>query len=313
MSSSYAHEPLRAVPSLDGQRRRFALLLQLKNAVHTARDAAAVTSGQAAAFLARLMTRLHLQTPLSWVRSSAARVSSTAGLVARRLGMSGAAAAAVAVLTSPTARRALRPLVTATARTGQSIVWAAARTADRGLRLFGAPGSRVADALGRQVAHLQVRLDQLLAPLARDRAGLLDPAAAHVRLVAGLARSYLLHLLLRASIRSTVLRLLVEGVVLPLLVNSRLSQSLRSIVTSPHASAPADRPAGPEAPEAGAAATGPKLPPTDPTAAGPEATGGPSASDEDEEPPAAPEPLNRAERRAQQRQQTRTRRTPRPT
>ncbi len=40
MSSSYAPEPLRAVPPLAGQRRRFALLLQLKDAVHTARDAA---------------------------------------------------------------------------------------------------------------------------------------------------------------------------------------------------------------------------------------------------------------------------------
>ncbi len=55
MSSSYAHEPLRAVPPLDGQRRRFALLLQLKDALHTARNAAAVASGQAAAFLARLV------------------------------------------------------------------------------------------------------------------------------------------------------------------------------------------------------------------------------------------------------------------
>ncbi len=86
MSSSYAHEPLRAVPPLDGQRRRFALLLQLKDALHTARDAAAVAGGQAAAFLARLVTRLHLQAPLGWLRSATARVICTAGLVARRLG-----------------------------------------------------------------------------------------------------------------------------------------------------------------------------------------------------------------------------------
>ncbi len=312
MSSSYAHEPLRAVPPLDGQRRRFALLLQLKDALHTARNAAAVASGQAAAFLARLVTRLHLQTPLSWVRSTTAHVISTGGLVARRLGMPGAAAAAaaVAVVTSPTARRALRPLVAGTACTAQSVLWAAARAADRGLRLFGAPGSRVADALGRQVAHLQVRLDQLLAPLAQRRAELVHPAAAHVRLVAGLARSYLLHLTLRATIRSAVVRLLVEGVVLPLLVNSRLGQSLRSVVAPPHASGrTAHRPAGPEAPEA--AATGPELPPADPTGAPTETTEVAVAPDEDEEPPAAPEPLNRAERRAQHRQQARNRRTPR--
>ncbi len=236
MTSSSAYEPLRAVPPLDGQRRRFALLLQLKDAVHTARNAAAVASGQAAAFLARLVTRLHLQTPLGWVRSTTAHVISTGGLVARRLGTSGAAAAAVAVLTSPTAQRALRPLVTATASTGQSVLRGAARTADRGLRLFGAPGHRAADALGTRLVALQVRLDQLLAPLARRRAELLHPAAAHVRLVAGLARSYLLHVTLRATIRSTVLRLLVEGVLLPLLINSRLIQSPRSLVTPPHAS-----------------------------------------------------------------------------
>ncbi len=235
MTSFSAYEPLRAVPPLDGQRLRFALLLQLKDGLHAARDAAAVAGGQAAGFLARLVTRLHLQTPLGWVRSTTARVISTAGLVARRLGMSGAAAAAVAILTSPTAQRALRPLVTATASTAQSMLRTAAGTADRGLRLFGAPGHRAADALSRQVAHLQVRLDQLLAPLARRWAWLVHPAAAHVRLVAGLARSYLLHLLLRTTVRSTVLRLLVEGVVLPLLVNSRLGQSLRSVVAPPHA------------------------------------------------------------------------------
>ncbi len=74
MSSSYAHEPLRAVPTLDGQRRRFALLLQLKDALHAARDAAAVAGGQAAGFLARLVTRLHLQVPLGWVRMSRVRL-----------------------------------------------------------------------------------------------------------------------------------------------------------------------------------------------------------------------------------------------
>ncbi len=74
MTSSSAYELLRAVPPLDGQRRRFALLLQLKNAVHTARDATALASGQAAAFLTRLVTRLHLQAPLGWVRSTTARV-----------------------------------------------------------------------------------------------------------------------------------------------------------------------------------------------------------------------------------------------
>ncbi len=168
------------------------------------------------------------------------------------------------------------------------MLWTAAGAADRGLRLFGAPGSRVADALGRQVAHLSGPAHDLLAPLAQGRAWLLQPAAAHVRLVAGLARSYLLHLVLRATIRSSVVRLLVEGVVLPLLVNSRLGQSLRSLVTPPHASGgPAVRPTGPEVPEA--------------------------VPDEDEERPAAPEPLNRAQRRAQHRQQARNRRTPRTT
>ena len=115
MSSSYAHEPLRAVPPLDGQRLRFALLLQLKDALHTARDAATVATGQAAAFLARLVARLHLQAPLGWLRQTASRVLSTARLVARTLGRTGAAAAALAVVTSPTVRSALQPLIAATA------------------------------------------------------------------------------------------------------------------------------------------------------------------------------------------------------
>ncbi len=57
--------------------------------------------------------------------------------------------------------------------------------------------------------------------------------------------------------------------------------------------------------------TGPELPPTDPTGADSGTPEVASAPDEDEEPPAAPEPLNRAERRAQHRQQARNRRTPR--
>ncbi len=190
---------------------------------------------------------------------------------------------------------------------------AAARTADRGLRLFGAPGRRVADALGGQVAHLLVRLTDVLAPLARRWAWLVRPAAPHVRLVAGLARSYLLHLLLRTTIRSTIVRLLVEGVLMPLLVNSRLGQSLRSVVAPPHPSpGTAGRKTGPEV-EADLAATeaGPR--PADLRAGDTETPDVASAPDEDEEPPAAPEPLNRAERRAQQRQQARNRRTPRPT
>ncbi len=172
---------------------------------------------------------------------------------------------------------------------------------------------RRADALGEQLLRLRGRCRQLLTPLT-TRGGRIWPAAAPaVQLIAGLARGWLLHRILRAIIRSTVLRLLVEGVVLPLLVNSRLGQSLRSVVAPPHAgAAPAVRPAGPQVPEAGPAATGPELPTADPMEADINATGDPSAiPPEGEEPRTAPEPLNRAERRAQRRQQARSRRIPR--
>ncbi len=318
MSSSYAPEPLRAVPPLDGQRRRFALLLQLKDAVHTARDAATVATGQAAAFLARLVTRLHLQTPLGWVRQTASRVLSTARLVARTLGTSGAAAAAVALVTSPTGRSALRPFVTATASAIRRGTRTAARSVDRALRLFGAPGHQAADYLSSQTAHLQLRLGEL-APLTGRGAWLLDVDAPHARLVAGLARSYLLHLALRAAIRNAVVRLVVEGVLVPLVVNSRLGQWLRSVTTAPPADGSAQRPAGPAAPdqppagpaapEAGPAATGLTSRPGGPRAADPEVSELPTVPTDEELP--APEPLNRAERRAQHRQQARTRRTPR--
>ncbi len=165
MSSSYAHEPLRAVPPLDGQRLRFALLLQLQGALHAARDAATVATATATAFLARLATRLHLATPLGWVRQTASRVLSAAGLVARSLSRSGAAAAAAAVVTSPTGRSALRRVVTATASVTRRATRTAACFLARTLRLFGAPGHQAADYLSSQTAHLQLRLGELLASL----------------------------------------------------------------------------------------------------------------------------------------------------
>ncbi len=317
MSSSYAHEPLRAVPPLDGQRLRFALLLQLQGALHAARDAATAT---ATAFLARLATRLHLATPLGWVRQTASRVLSAAGLVARSLSRSGAAAAAAAVVTSPTGRSALRRVVTATASVTRRATRTAACFLARTLRLCGAPGHQAADYLSSQTAHLQLRLGELLASLTAHGPWLLNVDAPHARLVAGLARGYLLHLALRAAIRNTIVRLLVEGVLVPLVVNSRLGQWLRSVATPPQADASVQGPAGPGAPDqppTGPAASGagpaaePELRSADPTAADSEVTEFPTAVPSKNEELTAPEPPNRAERRAQQRQQARNRRTPR--
>ncbi len=308
MTSSSAYEPLRAAPPLDGQRRRFALLLQLKDAVHTARDAAAVATSKAAAFLARLATRLHLQTPLGWVRRTASRVLSTATLLARSLGRTGAAAAAVAVVTSPTGRSALRPLVAAIASATRRGTRTAARSVDCTLRLCGSPGHQAANHLGAQRTRVQVQLDELLASLTTGGAGLLKVDAPPARLVAGLARSYLLHLALRATIRNTAVRLLVEGVVIPLVVSSRLG---RWPERPAGPDVPDQPPTGPAAPKAGPAA-GPERRPADLKAADPQVTELPTLPAEDDG-LAAPEPVNRAERRAQQRQQARNRRTPRPT
>ncbi len=60
------------------------------------RYAAAVAGGQAAGFLARLVTRLHLQTPLDWLRAAASCITAHLSAVARSLGRSGAVAAAIA-------------------------------------------------------------------------------------------------------------------------------------------------------------------------------------------------------------------------
>ncbi len=280
-----------------------------QGALHTARDAASAATGRAAAFLARLVARLHLQTPLGWLRQTASRVLSTAELVARRLGTSGAVAAAAAVVTSPTGRSALRPFVAATASATRRGTRTAARSLDRTLRLCGGPGHHAADYLRSQTAHLQARLGELLASLTTRTAWLRDVDAPHARLVAGLARSYLLHLMLRATTRNAVMRLLVEGVLVPLVVNSRLGQWLRSVGTPPPADGSPQRPAGPAAsdqapagpaaPQAGPAAPEPTSRPGGPTAADPEVSELPTLPAEDNELPAAPEPLNRAQRRAQ--------------
>lgn len=57
-----------------------------------------------------------------------------------------------------------------------------------------------------------------------------DPETAHVRLLAGAAKSYFLHRIVKAVFPNSIVRLLVEGVLLPLALDSRAAMWLRQQV-----------------------------------------------------------------------------------
>jgi hypothetical protein len=96
--------------------------------------------------------------------------------VTRHLGRSGLLAAVTAVVNSPTGRA----VVDSAARTlGKTLSWLA-RTSysglDRGLRCFGAAGTKVADKLFAGVVALDGKVATVAAPVVHRVARLSDPA-----------------------------------------------------------------------------------------------------------------------------------------
>ncbi len=119
------------------------------------------------------------------------------------------------------AARTLGTLVSWVGRTTYSGV-------DRGLRCFGAAGNKVADKLFAGVVALGGKVATVATPVVHRVARLSDPATPQARLLSALCRSYALHRLLKGLLGNTWLRLVVEAVLIPAVVDSRLAASIRT-------------------------------------------------------------------------------------
>ncbi|GAC1444893.1 MAG: hypothetical protein NVSMB55_22840 [Mycobacteriales bacterium] len=143
------------------------------------------------------------------------------------------AAGVTAVLTSATCWRGLSKVGSVL---GNGLGWLA-RTVyngtDRGLRVLGKPGLEATDLLFAGVVWLGGKIAGIAAPVVHRVAHGTDPSSPQARVLSGIARSYVVHRAVRALIGNPILRLIVEGLFIPTLVDSRvlawLRQHLRTV------------------------------------------------------------------------------------
>ncbi len=222
------YEPLYAAPPLTEHHVRMAWLLQARQAARRALDAVLAAPRKAADYVSRLAHRLHLDAAVSWLHRTASHVTRPLGSLASHLGRSGLLVAVTAVVSSPSGRA----VVNSAARTlGKTLSWLARTTysgLDRGLRCFGAAGNTVADKLFAGVVALGGKVATVTAPVVHRVARLTDPATPQARLLCTLSRSYVLHRALRGLVGNGWMRLVVEAVLIPAVVDSRLAATLRT-------------------------------------------------------------------------------------
>ena len=228
--STPMYEPLRVAPPLTENHVRMAWVLRAREAGRKALDAALAAPRQASQYMTRAVHALRLDRAVSWLRRVAARVVRPAAAVAARLGRSGLVAGAAAVASSPTGRAALSSVGRLA---GKALSWLA-RTAysglDRLLRCFGRIGNQTADKLFVGVVSLGGKVAAVAAPVVHRVARLSDPETPQARVVSAICRSYLLHRVLKGFVGNVWLRLLVEAVLVPAVVDSRLATSARGVL-----------------------------------------------------------------------------------
>jgi len=220
--SAQPYEPLLIVPPFTDNHLRMSWLLRARSAARHALDAALAAPGKAMEYVSRIAHKLHLDRAVSWLRGAAARLLTPVGRLASSLGRTGVLAAAAGLVTSPTGRalldvagRALGKLGSWTARTVYSGL-------DRVLRCFGSAGNKVADTLFSGIVSLGGKIAAVAGPVVHRVARLSDPHTTQARLLSGVCRSYVIHKLLKALLCNGWLRLLVEAVLLPAVLDSRL-------------------------------------------------------------------------------------------
>ena len=230
MSTATFQEPLRAVPPPDQIREQFNALLAARQAAHRAFDAIMAAPRKAAGFIGRLVTALHLSRPLGLITAWRPRLVRYAKWSGHRLGRLGVVSGIGSVVTHPQGQALIR---NAGRFLGRVVGWLARttyRAVDSGLRLFGRPGNRAADALFAGSVRIGGPIGHAASGAVDRIARFTDPQAAHVRLLAGLSRSYLVHRVARSFVSNKWLRLLLDSALIPTLADSRVGQRLRSLV-----------------------------------------------------------------------------------
>lgn len=220
--SALPYEPLRVVPPATETQLRMAWLLRAREAARTALDAARAVPRRAAGYVSRIVHKLHQTGVVNWLRRTIVRLAQPLKTASAALGWTELLAAATSALTSPTGRAALN---SAGRRLGKALGWAARKTysgIDRGLRFFGKPGKKAADKLFAGVVSLGGKLASVAGPVVYRVARLSDPKTTQARLLSGICQSYVIHKLLKAFIPNAWLRLLVEVVLVPAVLDSRL-------------------------------------------------------------------------------------------
>jgi hypothetical protein len=215
---------------LTEQHVRMAWLLKAKDAARRALDAALAAPRKAAGYLSRAVHALHLDTAVSWLHRTVSRLTRPVTQVASRLGTMGLLAAATGVFTSPTGRALLN---TAGRGLGQLLGWVARKTysgVDRVLRCFGRAGNTAADKLFAGIVSVGGKVATVATPVVHRVARLSDPTTTQARVLSGICQSYVVHKLLKAFIGNGWLRLLVELVLVPAVLDSRLWAWTRSTV-----------------------------------------------------------------------------------
>lgn len=220
--STQTYEPLRVVPPLK-DRDGMAWLLHLRRLARQARDAVLAAPRAAMAYVGRLAGSARLRSASGWLRWLAGQVSRPLSAAMDRLGAAGLTAG----LTSPTGQQVIGKTSRLAGRVVGWLTRGLYSAIDRGLRLFGKPGNKVADRLFDAVVSAGGKVAAVAAPVVHRVARVTDPQSAHVRMLAGISRSYFLHRALKAVIGNSVVRFLVEGVLLPAALDSRAAQWLR--------------------------------------------------------------------------------------
>ncbi len=296
--SASPYEPLRLVPPAAAHKERMSWLLHIRSSARRAVDAALAATRGAAAYVSRLVAGLRLRAPLSWAHRAGKDLLRTVSALGAAVDWSGIWAAVTAVVTSPTGQAVLTAAGRALRTAGSWLARKAYSLLDRGLRCFGTPGNRAADQLFAATVSVGGRIAEVAAPVVHRVARFTDAQAPHIRLLSSLLRSYAVHRALKALVVNPLLRLLVEVVLVPAILDSRIATCVRAGVHEARVRAErlrdqADTMSSLEQLASAAAAT---------SADGERAVrdDGCSAPPED-----VPLPSNRAERRAAERQQRR--------
>lgn len=233
--SAQMYEPLRAVPPLTDNHVKMDWLLRVRRGARAALDAALAVPRNAAVYVSRLIQKLHLDSAASWLRRATARLAQPLRAASSMLGWTGWLASVTGLATSSTGRAAMK---SGGRLLGKVIGWTARKTysgVDRVLRCFGKVGNKVADKLFAGVVSLGGKIATVATPVVHRVARLSEPNTAQARALSGICRSYVIHKLLKGFIGNAWLRLLIELVVLPACLDSRLLAWVRGALAKARA------------------------------------------------------------------------------